>query len=121
MESLSDSFRIRLVNTVRLAAFLDVINNMHVGWIKAVSSGQAINLVAVGFNVDVIVRHIGRLQSNAPAKLRRARAAAIPPPTSRAPSASAGCYAVPETCARYPGFSKTSTRSRTMRREQQFR
>jgi hypothetical protein len=28
---------------------------------------------------------------NAPAKLRRACAAAIPPPTSRAPSASAGC------------------------------
>ena len=29
--------------------------------------------------------------SNAPAKLRRACAAATPPPTSRAPPASAGC------------------------------
>src|SRR5882672_3658159 len=37
----------------------------------------------------------GRCPANAPAKLRRACAATHPPPISRAPAASAGCWASP--------------------------
>src|SRR5438093_13017302 len=59
--------------------------------------------------------------ANAPAKLRCANTNSKPPWASRAPSASAGCYAVREIHGFYCALTKTSTCSRTMRREQQFR
>ena len=59
---------------------------------RAAGLAVSASVPQVESSISCLHKLIGSLaRPNAPAKLRRACATAIPPPTSRAPSASAGC------------------------------